>query len=51
MLRTQLARSAVRAGKRTRPIASRGFVTTPPKRAEVELTVGESLDGRMERTS
>ncbi|MCJ1377192.1 NADH dehydrogenase (ubiquinone) 78K chain precursor, 5-prime end [Xylographa soralifera] len=39
MLRTQLARSAARAGRRVSPLAARSFVSSPPRQAEVELTI------------
>ncbi|MCJ1294088.1 NADH dehydrogenase (ubiquinone) 78K chain precursor, 5-prime end [Xylographa carneopallida] len=39
MLRTQLARSATRASRRAYPLAARSFVSTPPRQAEVELTI------------
>lgn len=43
MLRTQLVRSAVRAGKHARPAVSRTFASSAQRNAEVELTVGMSL--------
>ena len=40
MLRTQLRKSAARAGRYPKPNVVRTFYMTPSKRAEVELTVG-----------
>ena len=43
MLRTQLARSAARAGTHSRPLVARSFASTPLRQAEVELTIGMVL--------
>jgi len=51
MLRTQLARSVARTGRVARGNSTRTFVATPQRGAEVQLTIGRSLDSPLFRSA